>query len=373
MLDVGSYVSVSKNSHREDLVFGTSRAAAADISIAGGVVTISGVTAKVSVKHDGLVGATDGKADYGVININGQKFAIGPDGIEGGGQKQNIPGLPDDPNAALAELGLTVTVPKPEYEITDSGAAGTVTGLIVVVDTKTLAAALDMTPIDDILGQLPDQLGQLKSALQAAANLSPRFVYNIATVTSEVATSQGIAPPPVDPPPGPEDPDDNKGGDGGTGGGGDPISSGGTSTTPGSPGVPSSGGETDSGTETAPLPAVETTAGLPKLFSIPGLLLVGGIAGAALLGSYVRKLGLAALGGGRLMSARPRQWPPRPAKGLTHDHDLHPARERRSHRRRLRRGAAARFLARWLHRRGSAEEQLLRSCSRWSCSGPARS
>ena len=39
-------------------------------------------------------------------------------------------------------------------------------------------------------------------------------------------------------------------------------------------------------------------AGLPELFSIPGALFFGGILGATVLGSYLRRLGLLALGGG---------------------------------------------------------------------------
>ncbi len=44
--------------------------------------------------------------------------------------------------------------------------------------------------------------------------------------------------------------------------------------------------------------AAPVAAGLPPLFSIPGLLLLGGIALAAVAGSYLRRLGAAALGGG---------------------------------------------------------------------------
>ena len=50
-------------------------------------------------------------------------------------------------------------------------------------------------------------------------------------------------------------------------------------------------------TDTA-LPPAELASGLPPLFSIPGLLLFGGIGAAVAAGSYVRRMGLAALGGG---------------------------------------------------------------------------
>jgi len=46
------------------------------------------------------------------------------------------------------------------------------------------------------------------------------------------------------------------------------------------------------------LPPAALASGLPPLFSIPGLLLFGGIGAAIAAGSYVRRLGLAALGGG---------------------------------------------------------------------------
>ena len=58
-----------------------------------------------------------------------------------------------------------------------------------------------------------------------------------------------------------------------------------------------SGGEPAIGDD-ALTDAAPAGAGLPELFSIPGALFFGGIIGATVLGSYLRRLGIMALGGG---------------------------------------------------------------------------
>jgi hypothetical protein len=45
------------------------------------------------------------------------------------------------------------------------------------------------------------------------------------------------------------------------------------------------------------LQAEPTAAGLPPLYSLPGVLLLGGIALASVAGSYLRRIGVLALGG----------------------------------------------------------------------------
>jgi hypothetical protein len=59
------------------------------------------------------------------------------------------------------------------------------------------------------------------------------------------------------------------------------------------------GTATGASTETAGVLApAAASAGLPPLFSIPGLLLCAGLGGALLAGSYVRRLGALVLGAG---------------------------------------------------------------------------
>ena len=272
---------------------GVSRSAVGDVSLLGGVVTMSGVKSKVTSTSDGAKPSGKGKANYGTINIAGQEFAIGPEGVEGGGQASPIPGLPDEPKAALAQLGLTITVPTPVYEVDGKEIKSTIEGLIVEIDTETLTDALRTLPLQDILDQLPEEMKDLKKALQAGINLSPRIVVHLGRATSKLETADPIdlpdVPIPDNDPEGEETTDDG----GTTGGGTKGAGTTGGVTPPGTTPSASTPGTSDSA-----LPPAELASGLPDLFSIPGLLLAGALAGACVAGSYVRRMGAMALGGG---------------------------------------------------------------------------
>ena len=292
LVDFGGYVSTSATTNTGSAVQATSRAALTDIDLLGGVITISDVHARAGSLSDGDKGSPSGAAGYGTLAIAGQEFTIGPDGIEASGQKQPIPGLPNDPAKALEQLGVTITVPKPTYTRDGDKATSDVKGLVVQIDTAQLRKMLDPVPFDQIVGAVPDQAGQLKSLLGAAVHLSPRFVITLGGASSVVDTVKGIdlpTPPPT------TDPGSTPGNTGGDGSNGSPSGTSPTSSG-GAPGAPSGGSPSGSAdgdlTGAAPM-----GAGLPPLFSLPGALLFGALALAAAGGSYFRKLGVLALGG----------------------------------------------------------------------------
>lgn len=292
VVDIGGYSSNSTIVNTDSLVEGVNRAAVSEVSLLGGIVKIGNVRAEAVARSNGTKGSAEGVADYGVVTIAGQKFRFGPDGFEGGGQRAEIPGLPDEPKAALAELGITFSTPKPVYEFEGDSAHTSVVGLTVEIDLKTVNKVLTQLPLNDIFIQLPDDLGPLKSALLSAANLSSRVKVNLAVADGTVDTVQGIdvPTPTTEPEPEPED-------EGGAAGGNTGGSTGGVSAPPasGTPTVPGA----DSAPVAGELPVdAALTSGLPKLFSIPGLLLMAGLAGAVLAGSYMRRIGALALGGG---------------------------------------------------------------------------
>ncbi len=291
LVDFGGYVSTSSSANDGGSVSATSRSALSDIELLGGVITVSGVHARSTSVSDGAKGDPGGQAGYGSLAIAGQEFSIGPDGVEGGDQSQKIPGLPDEPEQALKQLGVTIIVPEPTFERDGDKAVSSIAALVVEIDTHQLRSMLDAIPFDEIVNQVPNETGQLKSLLGAAVHLSPKFVITLGDARTVVDTVQGIEIPTTTPPP-PASGGEGNGGGGAAGGGG----TGGA----GAPGVPTAtgpGSSTPASADGDLTDAAPMGSGLPPLNSIPGALTFGGIALAAAAGTWLRKIGAIALGG----------------------------------------------------------------------------
>ena len=250
---------------------------------------MEGLKVRAEATSDGTKGKPSGLAAYGELVALGQRFAFGPDGFEAVGQPYPIPGLPDDVPAALSKLGVTVRIPKPVYERDGDSASATVTGLVIELDMGPLKKVLDGLPLAQLLDLIPEEASQLKEGLALITGLTSRIVVSLGNAAATVDTVAPVSmPAPVDPTdPETEEPTDGEGAP-------PPLTNTPQITTPTSTDpVP--------GSTTAPpgdLDASPLGAGLPALFSIPGLLLFGGIALATVAGSYFRRLGAAALGAG---------------------------------------------------------------------------
>jgi hypothetical protein len=289
IVDLGGFTSVSRTETVET-VSAMARSSFGDIALLGGLVRIEGLKVRAEASSDGTSGTSGGLAAYGELVALGQRFSFGPDGFEAVGQSFPIPGLPDEVWEALSTLGIAVKIPKPVYEKDGDSASAAVTGLVVELDMAPLKKLLNTLPLADLLGAIPEEAGQLKDALALVTGLSSRVVVSLGNARATVDTSAAIEPPVIEP----EEPETEESAGEDTGaaapaGNTPPI------TTPASTDPP------PAGTTTAPpgdLDAAPAGAGLPPLFSIPGLLLVGGIALATVAGSYFRRMGAAALGGG---------------------------------------------------------------------------
>ncbi|WP_244930075.1 choice-of-anchor P family protein [Nocardioides sp. W7] len=305
LVDLGGYVSTSRSRVADGKVVTTSRASLGDVRLLGGIVTISGIHATATSSSDGKTGTPSGEARFGTVTIAGQEFAFGPEGYRAVGQTGAIPGLPDDPAKALKTLGVTLTLPTPERVSDGDEASTAVSALQVEIDTAILAPVLQQIPLGKLLAEVPfpPEAAILKSLLGALPNLAPRVVLTLGSAQSEVDTVQGIPLPDLPAADTPETPDTPGGEEppGAGGGAGDGAGGGaggaGTAAPPG--GTGGAPGATTDAAGVGDLPAAApVAAGLPPLFSIPGMLLLGGIALATVAGSYLRRLGAAALGGG---------------------------------------------------------------------------
>jgi hypothetical protein len=290
LVDFGGYISTSDFANTGSVVTATSRSALTDVALLGGVITISDVHAGSVTLSNGQQGTPRGRSGYGTLAIAGQEFTIGPDGVEAAGRAQKIPGLPDEPARALSALGVTITAPQPKSRQQGAQATSDVAALVVTIDSAKLRHQLDAVPFDDIVNAVPDEAGELKKVLGAAVYLAPKFVITLGSAHTGVDTVQGITIPTI-----PATAGGTQSGGTSSGSAGSTTAAGGTTAGAPAPAAPP-------GNEAAPmadgnLQAEPAAAGLPPLYSLPGVLLLGGIALALAAGSYLRRIGVLALGG----------------------------------------------------------------------------
>jgi hypothetical protein len=284
--DVAGLASTTQVNSSSRQVVATAHAAAADVSLLGGLLRVTGLSSHVSSLSDGRETKGVAQASYGQLMLGDQTIHLGPDGAAVAGQTVAIPGLPADPNTALALLGIHVTVPLPSYQRQGSLLTSTVSALVVDVDTRVLRHKLDALPwstVADKINTLPDQLDPVKNILGAAIYLSPRLVFTFAKSQASVNTVQGIAIPPL--------PTDL-----------------GLGVTPGASGLSGAiGGLTAPpviasglmpGTSgPGPLVGSMQAAGLPRRYTLPGLLIVAAVVASAFAGTWVRRMSAVLLGG----------------------------------------------------------------------------
>ncbi|MFC7493306.1 MULTISPECIES: choice-of-anchor P family protein [unclassified Nocardioides] len=303
LVDVEGYASSSKTVRTPAGVVSTARSALGEVSLLGGVVRLHGLVVTSVSSSDGTTGTPRGKARIGGMTVAGQEFGFGPDGLVAAGQASALPAMPDQLVQALDQLGVHLELPAPELAQVKDKAESELAGMRLELDLGKVLTQLDAIPLDSIIGAIPSQAGELKNLLQAAAGLSSRVVLTLGNAATTVDTVQRIQIP-VELPPDDAAGDEAPGGSKGDGGGAAAAPPGGTG------GTPPAGGASTPGTAGAPAAAggdapaagdlggaALTGSGLPPLYSIPGAILVGGLALGALGGSWLRRAGVLALGG----------------------------------------------------------------------------
>lgn len=292
LVDFEGYTSSSQNVVTDGKVVTTARSALGAVSLLGGLIQLEGIVSTSTSSSDGAKGTTSGRTVIGGLSIAGQEFSFGPDGFVAAGQGSEVPPLPAEATDLLAQLGLGLELTKPERTVKGDKASSAVSGLVIDIDTGALLDQLDALPLGDLIDALPSDPPELKSTLQTLTGLSPRVVVTLGGASTQVDTVKGLEIP-TDVPDNDPDATDDGGGAGGTGG------SPSAGTAPSSADAPAATGSGDAPAAAGDLPAAELTgSGLPPLYSIPGAILVGGIALAAVGGSWLRKAGVLALGGG---------------------------------------------------------------------------
>lgn len=289
LVDVDGYVSVSRMDATKGPVVTASRAVLGEVRLLGGLITMGGVETVARASTDGAKGTTGGKATYGTMAIAGQRFSIGPDGIEAAGTTSALPGLEDLPADALEQLGVSIEIPKQVRDVDGDMATTLSQALRITIDTKTLAPVLKALPAGALAELIPAEAGPLKGVVAGLSSLAPKVVITLGVASATVDTVPPIEAVPAGPI-------------------GPPVDGAVAPPKAGSVGVPPAAAGGAAPVNAAPpagtapvtdlVDAAPASAGLPELFSIPGMLLIGAFVAATVAGSWFRRLGAAALGAG---------------------------------------------------------------------------
>ena len=296
LVDVDGMASISRSVIRDDVVRSISSSTLDSVTLLGGIITADAVKVTSSTSSNGKKSSADGRAQIVGLEFNGEPITVTREGVEGGGNAVPLGDLPKEPAAALEDLGISFVLPKGVRSSDKLAAESSMEGLQIVIETRPLREQLKDVPLADLVGQLPDETGELKSLLGALAVATPKIVITLGTATTETETVKQlkIDLPTVDPETLPEAGGPSTGGDSVIGGVGASASGpGGLDAGIGSaPGLDAGAAGTGDSVATAPM-----SAGLPPLASVPGALMVGGLLLASGLGWWLQRVGGSVLGG----------------------------------------------------------------------------
>jgi hypothetical protein len=236
-------------------------------------VKVDGLRADTAADSDGTRGTSTGTVSWKSLTLVGQTIALNQDGVASPLGVTTLPALPAAVGSALADLGLSVALPKLTKTASGAAASATGRGLTVTLDTAVLRGKLGLsTLLDPVLALLP---AGLLTQLTPWLNLGPKLVFILGT-----ATSQANATPAAQAAGGP------------TGGGGSAVGGGSSAVTGGS-----TGDTTTPATGDTPLPVADGGS-LPAFPGVPWYVYVSGFGLAAAVAYGLRRYMALMLGTG---------------------------------------------------------------------------
>ena len=217
-LGLGNARSRSDTTVLKNEVVATTVASAEDVKIGGGVISIDSVKTELLASSDAKKGKTSGVTKVNGLVIGGQGYTIDEKGlrpIQGGKPGEGTGKFPAMPGAGEMnkQLGIQVELLKHKETVTkEADATRSAGGLRISIRTEVLKKALtDNIPVDDVLGQLPEETDPITIQLAALFSLAPQIDFIFGRGTVRAAGSEGNdfnfpplptleEPPPLEPP-----------------------------------------------------------------------------------------------------------------------------------------------------------------------------
>jgi hypothetical protein len=277
-------------------VTSTAHAQMSEISLLHGLITIDGVKVEATTVSDGKKATTTGLIRPVGVSVAGMEIGLDGQGVAIGQDSTKLPDIPSSVTDLLDKIGISFSY-APTTQSVD-GATGSLSSdaFVISIDTQPLKTALNVGGLVGPLQNLIEKIPKLGSQLGPLLGLGPQIVFRIGDVYTTATASPAYVVPPVTPSGGNSGPPVNPGNPGG-GGGVPPINGSGGGGVP----LPGVGGGTPPPTNTPPVsqPTQQTSFSLPKLGTVPKILIIGGLLLAAASGWLFRTLGGFLLGGAR--------------------------------------------------------------------------
>jgi hypothetical protein len=275
-------------------VTSTARTYTSEITLLGGLITLSDVDVTTKSVSDGVKAKTSGSIKAVSVKVAGENLGLGDTGIALGGDDVKLPDVPDAVGDLLDKIGIKVTIAPTTRNVDGAGGSLEATALVFSIDTQALKNALNLggiiDPLRDMLGQIP----KLGDGLSTLLGLGPKIVFLIGDASASTTAAPAYVGGPL--------PGSGGGGNTGNVGGGNTGNVGGGNTgnvggvqIPGGDNTPvgTSPGSTTPGTTTP------TSFALPGLGKVPRMMILGGLLLAALVGWALRSAAGFVLGVGR--------------------------------------------------------------------------
>jgi hypothetical protein len=263
-------------------VTSTAHAAASNIGLLGGLISIDGVNVTSKVVSNAAKATVTGGATIGGLTIAGTKIALDDKGVNVAGSGAALPDVSATVTKLLKSFGIELsTLP---VKKTVSGAQGELEAkvLVITVDTGPLKTALN-GPLAAVLALLgPHAAEQLAPLI----TLGPRIVVTIGAVDASATAMPAYDAGSTSTGGGTSSAGGTSKGGGASTGGGTSGSSAGTSgdTSTGNPAGVTAG-------STPPVNSQPVALNLPALGAVPRLLLLGALVFASMLGWALRRAG----------------------------------------------------------------------------------
>jgi len=158
---VGTQSSSASNGFDPQGAFSMVRAAANDVSIAGGVLKMQSVVSTATARSDGDKGTVAGTTTVQGATVQGHAVTIDSSGVHVDGAGTGTAAFQQAVNSALKSAGITVQLASPVDTVSGPSAARNLPGLLVTMNDKAVDQLVSLLPAalqSQIRGQFtPDQ------------------------------------------------------------------------------------------------------------------------------------------------------------------------------------------------------------------------